>query len=367
MVEAAAEWRPGSFTKNFSWGKESGLQQLHENIRIGFADTMEDVPRDEYRRRVRAQNRPDYIPINFFLFNRPRNGVDHIVADELVFQALTQRHSERFDKLALFAFVFSYAGKFKRMNPSQRRPALWANEYVGRRVALDFGWQTRRISAADIERFVKTHPNYVAEGAGKLSTNLHFMFDIGHLDGFATKRVERWWVDAVFLALDRLLGDRSLDGLKNSASEFGKYLQESSFAAVAGAPSLEKRLAVVHLVALYVACRGRRRFDRDAVEDRIRRQTNRDAVEEIERFLANDDRPRGAVHPTNPRILKSIPAICAMLAKYAGFEDLDPDTMEEFDIIEFVRRQSKQAIRNLREKGIEPTMSIDELMRLTRD
>lgn len=31
---------------------------------------------------------------------------------------------------------------------------------------------------------------------------------IGHLSDFAGKRVERWWVDALFLALDRLIEDR---------------------------------------------------------------------------------------------------------------------------------------------------------------
>jgi hypothetical protein len=83
------EWRPGSFTKNFSWGATGdGLRQLHEIIRLGFKDEMSDVPRALFRERVSQSGRPDYIPINFFLFNKIIGGEDHIIADELVYQAL---------------------------------------------------------------------------------------------------------------------------------------------------------------------------------------------------------------------------------------------------------------------------------------
>ena len=62
-----------------------------------------------------------------------------IMVDELVFQAITANHTQRFDKLALFAFNFSYAGVFKGAKPFQRRPALWATAYVKERLARKIG------------------------------------------------------------------------------------------------------------------------------------------------------------------------------------------------------------------------------------
>src|SRR3954465_5927488 len=98
-----AEWRPGSFTKNYSWGPLSdGLRRLYESIRVGFDGILEPVARTEFRRRIAPLGRPDYIPLNFFLFNEVRNGVSYVAVDELVFQALTFRHGSQFDKLALF-------------------------------------------------------------------------------------------------------------------------------------------------------------------------------------------------------------------------------------------------------------------------
>jgi hypothetical protein len=91
MAAKRDEWRPGSFTKNFSWGeKVDGLRQLHEIIRLGFDDRAEDVPRELFRERVSQAGRPDYIPLNFFLFNKKHAGVDYVTVDELVFQALTR-------------------------------------------------------------------------------------------------------------------------------------------------------------------------------------------------------------------------------------------------------------------------------------
>lgn len=155
MAEAE-DWRPGSFTKNFSWGNsKEGLRQLYEIIRIGFADKMQDVSRPLFRERVAHTNRPDYIAINFFLFNKVIGGEDYIIADELVFQALNFAHSAEFDKLGLFAFNFSLVGKWKGAASFQARPALWAQHYITDRVAGEFNWDTRRVSADDIQAFVR--------------------------------------------------------------------------------------------------------------------------------------------------------------------------------------------------------------------
>ena len=41
---------------------------------------MEDTPRNKFRLRVQHSGRPDYIPINFFLFNKIVGGIDYLIA-----------------------------------------------------------------------------------------------------------------------------------------------------------------------------------------------------------------------------------------------------------------------------------------------
>lgn len=347
---ASEAWKPGSFTKNFSWGEETkGLSQLYENIRLGFADRLEDVPRETYRKRVRKAGRPDYIPINFFLFNRPGRKTDYLVVDELVFQALTSEHSPRFDMLALFAFNFSYVGKWAGQRGGQRRPALWALHYVKERVAGTFDWDAEQVSADDIEDFVLSDERYEAKGARKLSTNLNYLYRKGRLSGIAEERVARWWVDAVFLALDRLIEDRSLDGYDTRESQFSSLLASSDFPDISGPRSAEKDLAARHLCRLYAACGGRDRFFEDEVRKLIAALRRNSETQ-----VPNDARPRGAVHPTNPRILKSIPWICAPLAMAAGYQVLDPEQLADFDPKAFIRDHTRAALAALREEGVTP-------------
>jgi len=357
------EWRPGSFTKNFSWGNQRlGLRQLHEIIRIGFDDVMADVPRDEFRAKVRETGRPDYIPINFFLFNRTVDRTDYLVADELVFQALTEPHSSRFDKLALFTFNFSYAGNWKGAKAYQRRPALWSTEYIKERVSREFNWNAALVSADDIERFVASDSRYTGKTVRKLATNLNYLYKLGRLFEFGAGQVERWWVDALFLAMDRLIADRRLDDIVPPEAQYASLLSRSDFVRISGKRSLEKDLAVKHLVTLYTACGGVSRFSDDAVKSRQALQ-----LPDVEWLIANDFRPQGALHPTNPHILKSIPRACAMLARYAGFDVIDADELANFDAAEFVRRHTREALARLRAKNIKPRMSADELMKMTRE
>lgn len=363
MAKPPEVWAPGSFTKNFSWGTESGLGQLHESIRTGFRGRVEDVIRETFRIRVSDRNQPDYIPINFFLFNRQDFGRDILVVDELVFQALTSRHSVRFDKLALFAFNFSYVGRFKRARPGQRRPALWAHHYIRDRVAGERGWDTRRVSADDIEAFTRASPLYQAEGARKLATNLNHLYRIGRLSDFATEKVERWWVDALFLAMDRLIEDARLDGRELKESRYADALSESGFHELTGRRSLEKDLATGHLLRLYVECGGRRRFSVEAVRERTRVR-----VTDMARWVnPNDQDPAGAVHPTNPNVLKSIPPACAMLATYAGYDIVPALELEAFDAAEYVRRKTREALDSFIAEGVEPLMSVEELLNMTRE
>ncbi|MFN3506589.1 MAG: hypothetical protein ACK4ZU_03870 [Allorhizobium sp.] len=358
-------WRPGSFTKNFSWGNPpTGLGELHEIIRVGFANTMEDVPRDTFRARIRPLNKPDYIPINFFLFNKSVRGVDYLCADELVFQALNWPHNRGFDKLALFTFMLSLVGAWKGSKAEQRRPAMWANAYVRERVAPEFGWDATRVNSDDIQAFVVNDKRYVAETTRKLSTNLNHIFIGGHLSEFSTPRIERWWVDCLFLALDRIIEDRLLDREDTKPTQYAVLLERYGFLELTGKKTLEKTLAMKHLVELYTACGGRDRFSEEATQERVRTMRK-----QLELYAANpnDSRPRGAIHPTNPRVLKSIPSACAMLARYAGFEVISPDQMEEFDLEEFVRLGTQTALARLRDANVRPTMTAEEIMRITRE
>jgi hypothetical protein len=356
------DWRPGSFTKNFSWGpKEDGLKRLHEIIRLGFADELENVARSTFRNRVKRAGRPDYIPINFFLFNKIIDGQDYIVADELVFQALNFEHSSEFDKLGLFAFNFSYVGKWKGAEEYQSRPALWAHHYIVDRVAREFNWKVSQISADDIQKFVQSDRRYHAKTARKLATNLNYLYEIADLSDFKSDRVERWWINSLFLALDRLIEDRASRGQSISSKDWPTYLDRSDFHFVSGKRSVEKDLATRHLLSLYDACGARERFSEEDVRERQRL-----LLPDIQWF-ANQQEPIAAIHPSNPRIVKTIPRACAMLAKHiAGFIDLDLDQLESLNLEEFIRTQTREALNRLKERGISPKMSVEELMRLTR-
>ncbi|KJE36034.1 hypothetical protein UF64_08105 [Thalassospira sp. HJ] len=355
-------WKPGSFTKNFSWGRNSnGLVELHSIIRAGFNDALEDVPRTEFRERIKKSGHTEYIPINFFLFNRTIAGVDMICADELVFQALSWDHSPAFDKVALFAFLFSYVGKWKKAAAYQRRPALWANAYVLERVASKYNWNTKSVTADDIQNFVQNDPRYKAETSRKLATNLNFLLHIGKVQDFGEKRPGRWWVDCLFLALDRLIEDSLIDGRTYRTSEYINLLSHSKFFELTGGENLEKQLATTHLIRLYTALGGRDRLSEDAVRDKILQEEP-----QFQSMRVNDSRPRGATHLTNPRILKSISPFCADLAKKAGFDVISPDEMDEMQAAEFIRGRTESALAVLNEKGIRPNMTIEELLKITR-
>ncbi|MEA1674803.1 hypothetical protein [Nitrospirillum sp. BR 11163] len=363
MPAEAEIWKPGSFTKNFSWGHETGLRRLHESIKLGFDNKLENVPREIFRQRASILPGSPLIPMNFFLFNKKIDGEDHILVDELVFQGITSEHSDRFDKLAIFAFNFSYAGKFSRASREQRRPALWALHYIKERVSQDYGWDTARINADDIQNFIENDNRYKAQTARKLSTNLAHLYKIGKIKNISSDKIERWWVDALFLALDRLINNRLIDGHQTSGAEYLDLIRQSDFFAMTGKKSLEKDLAAKHLVRLYSACGSVERFSEEAVKARTQI-----VIKDFDQWISpNNDEPWSAFHPSNPRILKTIPNICAMLAVYAGFEVLNPLQTVDFDPDEFIRTRTRETLRNLRSKGISPTMTAEEVLRLTRE
>ena len=213
-----------------------------------------------------------------------------------------------------------------------------------------------------LKSFLLSEPRYVAKTARKVATNLAHLYKIGRIGDLRTDHIERWWVDALFLALDRLIEDQRVIGVSVAETEYPDLLRRSDFAAVSGKRSMEKELATKHLVRLYTACGGRARFSDEAVEAR-----KKILVRDVENWVApNDSDPVGAVHPTNARILKSIPAACAMLAMYAGFELIPSMTMEEFDAEKFIREHTREALERLKLEGVEPTMTAEEVLKLTR-
>jgi len=362
MPAEPTEWHPGSFTKNYSWGPEgAGLRELHEAIRQGFDGKTENVPRNEFRKRILTIGRPDYIPINFFLYNFVRSGVDWIVADELVFQAVNFNYSKRFDSLALLAFNLSFVGHWKGAKPYQSRPALWAHHYIADRFGPELQWNSKLATANDIQNFVSKSARYTGEGSRKLSTNLAYLYAQAGLDGLKSKKVERWWVDALFLTLDRILQSRISQNLPIQEDSYDSYLIESGFFQVSGNRSVEKDLASKHLVRLYRACGGIHRFNDDAVRERT------DVLlAEVANYVANNDNPIAAVHSTNLRVMKSLPKVCSLLARFAGFEVFDLEDLENMDTSELARENIRRALEALGAQGIKPSISSEELMRILR-
>ncbi|MBS3929131.1 MAG: hypothetical protein KGZ65_13315 [Sphingomonadales bacterium] len=356
------EWHPGSFTKNFSWGPETrGFAELHRVIRIGFEGQLRDVTRSEFRKRIISIDRPDYIPLNFFLFNQIRNGIDFVCVDELVFQAINFKHSAHFDRLALVAFHLSRVGHWKRAAPYQSRPALWAFHYLADRVGSQLAWNTRSISANDIETFVSNDSRYRAKTSRKLATNLSYLYKLGRVRDFESTKPEQWWLNGLFLALDRyLLSVGMADQVSDGNSLLG-LLSKSGYPSISGARSLQKDLAATNFCALYSACGGVNRLNEDATRERQAVQ-----LPQLNHF-ANDPNPVGAFHPEDATARKAIPRACAMLATYiAGFVTFEVDELDSFDVTSFVKSRVANAIQELKDRGISPDMSAEDILAMTR-
>lgn len=362
MADDIEVWKPGSFTKNFSWGRNTpGLSQLHSVIRAGFGDASDSVLRSEFRARAAESNRPDYIPLNFFLFNTQENGVDKVAFDELVFQAVSFEHSRDFDRLAVFALVLSIAGTWRGARAFQDRPALWARAYIKERLGAAYKWDVSAISADDIQEFIESDPRWQAETSRKLATNLRFLLEKGDIAAFSSPKVTRWWVNALFLTLDRLVLERRLKGLDTSPEQYPRLLASVNFIGLSGPRSIEKELAQKHLCKLYHLTGGVDRFSAEVV-----RELTELTLPDIERYLANSDRPIAAIHFSNPAILKTMPRACAMLAQHADFEYIDADDLQDFNVETFIREKAGIALQRLKERGIRPSMTAAQLMKLTR-
>jgi predicted nucleic acid-binding protein len=359
MLDDAHEaWHPGSFTKNFGWGAESnGLSALHLAIRVGFGSDRGDVPRAVFRERVEAAGINFFIPANFFLYNVHATASDTlrdmIAFDELVFQATAFEHSLDFDRLALLAFNLSLVGSWQGAKTWQRRPALWSNRYIVERLEHEHRWNVTRVDADDIQTFLEGDVRYRGRTTRKHSTNLAYLYRLGGLEDVISSRIERWWMNAAFLAADRfswagIARRLTLPALREAFAEF-------AFFDLTGGTSVEKRYALRRALEVFVSVGGAGRFARS------------------ERALAggrmNDPRPFGIVDKKLPRAPKALPPGVddGFEVLDRSFGQLDYDALENFEPDAFVREASLRALSRLRELKIAPTMTSDEIMALTRD
>lgn len=358
-------WHPGSFTKNFSWGPVTrGLKELYTIIRAGFANELTDTPRKVFRERVAELGRPDYIALNFFLLNERRFGTDFVVVDELVFQALTQKHSANFDKLALFAFILSRVGAWKNALPYQTRPALWAYHYVADRVAADFNWNTSQVTTNDIETFIANDNRYTGKTSRKLATNLAYLFKVGRLSGFESRKPDRWWLGALFLALDRMVDPTAIDNDGQSTAQLTRALAQSGFSMISGKRSIAKDVAASYFIPLYRTCGGRTRFSTESTQARQANLIPHPPTNYIPEPVGLID----VFHNVDARARKSLPKACFVLARYvAGFEVIEDTDMSDFDIEKYIERTTREAIQEIKSSGITPSISADDLIRLMRD
>ena len=192
--------------------------------------------------------------------------------------------------------------------------------------------------------------------------NLNYLYLIGRLSEFDERRVQRWWTSALFLALDRLIEDRSVRqevaSIGQSAEICWIVLSFTSLAVVA----VWKRIWQRNICC---GCTVRAALGRGLPSPKLRRDIG--FLPDLHWF-ANRAEPVGAIHPTNQRLVKIIPRACAMLAFYlAGFVSVDLEELDSMDVDEFIRSRTKEALRDLCAAGVSPTdEGAEDLMKLTR-
>ena len=359
MLDDAQEtWHPGSFTKNFGWGSErDGLSALHHAIRVGFGSDRRDVARSVFRERIERAGINFFIPANFFLYNVNANGSgeaeDRIAFDELVFQAMAFEHSLDFDRLALLAFNLSLVGSWHGSKTWQRRPALWSNRYIVERLWHAHRWDVSKVDADDIQAFLESDARYRGRTTRKHSTNLAYLYRLGGLRDVVSSRIERWWMNAAFLAADRF----SRDGIARRVTlpSLHEAFAEFAFLDLTGGPTVEKRYALGRALKVFVSVGGADRF---AASERA-----------LATGRTNDPRPFGIVDKKLPRAPKALPpgVDAGFDVLDASFSHLDYDALERFEPDAFVRDASLRALSRLRTLQIAPTMTSDEITALTRD
>jgi hypothetical protein len=111
------------------------------------------------------------------------------------------------------------------------------------------------VNADDIDVFLRESASYKGQQSRrKAATNLAYLYRAAHLNELKDPRIDRWWVDSLFLALDRVIDDRKLDGKPTADGQLSHLLRQSGFFELTGPRSLERELGTEHLIRLYIAC-----------------------------------------------------------------------------------------------------------------
>ena len=358
MIADQNDWFPGSFTKNFSWGRGVGLKRLHDAINICFDYQLTPVPRAKAVERLERDGFVWHIPLNFFMLNSVVEGENTLIVDELIYQAITFDHSDHFDKVALVAFLNSYVGHWQGAHDWQARPAPWARQFLLEEIRHEQSWRSSYISADHIEKFILNSKRYRAESARKLSTNLNYLFQIAQIHDLASDKVQRWWVDAMFLVLDRSFAETEASLTATSASQM---IYESDYLRFSGPRSKNRELAVRPLSDLYWACGGLDRWSPDAI-----REWQTALIPDVH-YFANSDDPFFAIYQNDPNVIKVIPRVCAMLAKnLTDFEEISAEELVDWNPFSYIQNKTRLAFDRLKEKGISPRLSAIELLKMTR-
>lgn len=333
------EWKIGSFTKNFAWGSAVGLKRLHDAIRIGFGHELAPIPRHEFRSRIESAGFIDYIPVNFFLYNMNIGGVDHIVVDELVYQAIKFPHSRDFDTLALFSLLLSEVGAWAGAEPGQDNPSEWARYFVIDHLRDLPAWTADAYSADEIERFLESRPEFQSN-TRKLATNLSYFFKRGHLEEVPAPTLASWFSNAVFLALDRYYFKTRPE--QPTVSWALDVLAENDVADIAGANEVVKIQAQSSLVQLFVEARADLRFV--------------DAQASIVAVLSR-----------SPALLKTLPDVTDKWLRHRLFVEIAHDKGQLDAILaEDLSKGLKEAVARLHNSLPSPSLSGDDVIALFR-
>ena len=260
MQARPALYRPGSFSKEITWGTGPGLLRLHEAIRQGFGGTLAPVTRKVFRASCQALTpNTTLVALNFFLHNRRQGNQDWVIPDELVFEALARPHSRAFDLLALFALHLSAAGTRK----GTRGDEGWHRAFVTTELWHDGAWRAVALRQSALNAFFTRHVQARPTTAQKCVSNYrHIMEMCGYREGGAESlntELDLWAVSACFLLWDRVLG---VGGEDIQGHVLRSHARNAQLEKLLGTTAAERNQIVSEAAALYIERRGTKRFGR---------------------------------------------------------------------------------------------------------
>lgn len=165
---------PGSFTKNFAWGKDP--KRLHKCIYEGFSGILVPVTRSEWRENCGINNRSlELVPLNFFLYSNKVGNTDYVIPDPLVEVAVTEEFGPDFLRLWLATFHLNMSGSWRNSKWPNGSVASWANAYVRERAWKDGAWTADAFAEKDLDSFLLDRVDALPDTRHKMITNYRFM------------------------------------------------------------------------------------------------------------------------------------------------------------------------------------------------